>query len=162
MTWCRFLPRVLYFVQNWWPATVEPTLTPYASGEYKLSLFDGCVLRDIGVVVPIARHKRILDDLHETHQGTSRIKARARMVVWQPGLNKSVEEMVSNCLPCWLSRPLHHCHQFTSSVVNSTDAIVQTSCKLCRATTQLHVDNHCGCFLKITRDYSSKECHFRC
>ena len=77
MTQHRLLPRVLYFVQNWWPATVEPTLTPYASGEYKLSLFDGCVLWEIGVVVPIAGCKRILDGLHKAHQGASWMKARA-------------------------------------------------------------------------------------
>ena len=43
---------------------------------------DGCVLWGNRVVILIAGRKRILDDLHETHQGASRMKARARMVVW--------------------------------------------------------------------------------
>ena len=63
----KVLSRVLYFVQNAWPATVEPTLTPYVSRKYELSLLNGCVLWDTRVVVPTAGYKRILDDLHETH-----------------------------------------------------------------------------------------------
>ena len=58
------------------------------------------------VIVPSAGCKRILDDLHETHQGASRMKARAQMVVWWPGLDKSIEEIVSNCSACQASRPL--------------------------------------------------------
>ena len=34
------------------------------------------------------------------------MKARARMVVWWPGLDKSIEEIVSNCSACQASRPL--------------------------------------------------------
>ena len=102
----KVLSRVLYFVQNGWPATVEQTLKPYASRKYELSSLNGCVLWGTRVVVPTAGHRRILDDLHETHQGASRMKARARMVVWWPGLDKSIEEMVSNCLSCQSSRPL--------------------------------------------------------
>ena len=34
------------------------------------------------------------------------MKARARMVVWWTGLDKSIEKMVSNCLSCQSSRPL--------------------------------------------------------
>ena len=85
---------------------VEPALMPYAPRKYELSLLDGCVLWGTRVVIPTAGRKRILDDLHETHQGASQMKARARMVVWWPGLDKSIEQMVSNCLPCQSSRPL--------------------------------------------------------
>ena len=67
----KILSRVLYFVQNGWPATIEQTLKPYASRKYKLSSLNGCVLWGTRVVVPTAGHKRILDDLHETHQGAS-------------------------------------------------------------------------------------------
>ena len=90
----KVLSRVLYFVQNGWPATVEQTLKPYASRKYELSSLNGCVLWGTRVVVPMAGHKRILDGLHETHQDDSRMKARAQMVVWRPGLDKSIEKMV--------------------------------------------------------------------
>ena len=102
----KVLSKVLYFVQKGWPATVESALKSYASRKYELSSLDGCVLWGTRVVIPTAGRKRILDDLHETHQGASRMKARARMVVWWPGLDKSIEEMVSNCLSCQSSRPL--------------------------------------------------------
>ena len=102
----KVLSRVLYFVQNGWPATVEQTLKPYASRKYELSSLNGCVLWGTRVVVPTAGRKRLLDDLHETHQGASRMKARVQMVVWWPGLDMSIEEMMSNCLSCQSSRPL--------------------------------------------------------
>ena len=65
------LSRVLYFVQKGWPATVEPNLRPYASRKHELSSLNGCILWGTRVVVPTAGHKRILNDLHETHQGAS-------------------------------------------------------------------------------------------
>ena len=102
----KVLSKVLYFVQKGWPATVESALKSYASRKYELSSLDGCVLWGTRVVIPTAGRKRILDDLHETHQGASRMKARAQMVVWWPGLDKSIEEMVSNCPSCQSSRPL--------------------------------------------------------
>ena len=106
----KVLSKVLYFVLKGWPATVEPALTPYASRKYELSSLDGCVLWSTRVVIPTAGRKRTLDDLHETHQGASQMKARARMVVWWPGLDKSIEdlEIVSNCFSCQSSRPLPH------------------------------------------------------
>ena len=64
---------------------VELALMSYAPRKYKLSLLDGCVLWGTRVVIPTAGRKRILDDLRETHQGASQMKARARMVVWWPG-----------------------------------------------------------------------------
>ena len=67
----KVLSRVLCFVQNGWPATVEPTLTPYVSRKYELSSLNGYALWDARVVVPTAGYKIILDDLHETHQGAS-------------------------------------------------------------------------------------------
>ena len=73
-------------------------------------------------IVPSAGRKRILDDLHETHQGASRMKARARMVVWWPGLDKSIEKLVSNCSACQASRPLPP----SAPLVNSTEGMVQT------------------------------------
>ena len=102
----KMLSKVLYFVQKGWPATVEPALKSYASRKYELSSLDCCVLWGTRVVIPTAGRKRKLDDLHETHQGASRMKARARMVVWWPRLDKSIEEMVSNCPSCQLSRPI--------------------------------------------------------
>lgn len=102
----RELSKVLYYVQNGWPGKVEPSLQPYASRKNELSSLDGCVLWGTRVIMPTAGRSRILDDLHETHQGASRMKARARMVVWWPQLDKTIEQIVSNCLTCQASRPL--------------------------------------------------------
>ena len=65
------LSRVLHFAQNGWPESVDPALRPYASKKHELSSLDGCVLWGTRVIIPPAGRKRILDDLHEAHQGAS-------------------------------------------------------------------------------------------
>ena len=100
------LSRVLHFVQNGWPESVDPALRPYASKKHELSSLDGCVLWGTRVIIPPAGRKRILDDLHEAHQGASRMKARARMVVWWPQLDKAIEDIVRTCSACQASKPL--------------------------------------------------------
>ena len=42
----------------------------------------------------------ILSELHGGHPGVSRMKAVARGLVWWPGLNGMVEEVVKNCPEC--------------------------------------------------------------
>jgi len=56
--------------------------------------------------IPTAGCKAILEELHESHQGASRMKGRARIVVWWPNLDKEIEDLVSSCNACQSSRSL--------------------------------------------------------
>ena len=67
---------------------------------------DGCVLWGNRVVIPAAGRQQILEELHESRQGASRMKGRAIMVVWWPNLDKDIENLVSNCTACQSSRSL--------------------------------------------------------
>ena len=44
--------------------------------------------------------KKVLSDLHSSHQGMDRTKRRARQTVFWPGLNRDIEHMISNCEKC--------------------------------------------------------------
>ncbi len=51
-------------------------------------------------MVPQQLRRRVLDICHEGHLGVVKSKQLLRSKVWFPGIDKSVEDMISNCLPC--------------------------------------------------------------
>ncbi|XP_055543773.1 uncharacterized protein K02A2.6-like [Wyeomyia smithii] len=70
----------------------------------EFSLQKGCLLRGIRVYVPARLRKRVLDELHSTHYGTTRTKSLARGYCWWSGIDRDIEEMVSNCADCQIVR----------------------------------------------------------
>ncbi|XP_065094201.1 uncharacterized protein K02A2.6-like [Ochlerotatus camptorhynchus] len=66
----------------------------------ELSIQNGCLLRGIRVYVPTVLRKRVLDELHSTHFGTTRTKSLARGYCWWPGLDREIEELIANCADC--------------------------------------------------------------
>ncbi|XP_032068551.1 uncharacterized protein K02A2.6-like, partial [Thamnophis elegans] len=57
------------------------------------------------VVIPTVLQQQILQRLHESHPGVSRMKALARSFVWWPGLDADIEDWVAKCETCQQSRP---------------------------------------------------------
>ena len=100
------LSQVHAYVLRGWPASVDPSFNPYSSRRHKLSVCNGCVLWGNRVIISKADRQRILEELHDSHQGMSRRKERARMVVWWPSLDKDIEAMASCCITCQASRNL--------------------------------------------------------
>ncbi|XP_058816755.1 uncharacterized protein K02A2.6-like [Topomyia yanbarensis] len=73
--------------------------------QIEFSLQKGCLLRGIRVYVPAILRKRVLEELHSTHFGTTRTKSLARGYCWWVGMDREIEEMVSNCAECQSVRP---------------------------------------------------------
>ena len=72
------LSKVRRYVMVGWPETdLSPEFKPYRSRRQELSILDGCVLWGSRVVVPPQGRKAALDELHETHPGSSKMKALA-------------------------------------------------------------------------------------
>ena len=108
------LSLVFQYIQRGWPARVQrDDLRPYISRRAQLSSHDGCVLLSSRLVVPPSCQGRVMDLLHETHPGISRMKALARSYIWWPGMDLQLEEQVQACQPCQLHQknpaqaPLH-------------------------------------------------------
>ena len=96
-----------FLCSQWlWPTTVDSSFNPFSSRRHELSVCNGCVLWGNRVIIPKSGHQTILDELHDSHQGTSCMKERARMVVWWPRLDKQIEAMASSCVKCQAARNL--------------------------------------------------------
>ena len=88
------------------PSTeLDSSLVPYKSRVKELSVVDGCILWGARVVVPQQGRKAVLDELHETHPGCSKMKALARSYVWWPKMDSDIENMIKHCQVCQESRP---------------------------------------------------------
>ena len=107
------LSQVRRYLMVGWPDSVSTDLKHYQNRSTELSTLDGCVLWGARVIVPPQGRAVVLDELHETHPGCTRMKALARSYIWWPKMDQDIEELVKKCQVCQESRtsppsaPLH-------------------------------------------------------
>ena len=110
------LAKVRYFVLSGWPFSLhgQPAeIKPFWNRKYELSVQDDVLLWGSRVVVPDQAQLKVLELLHETHIGISRMKSLARQFVWWPNMDAVIEQYVKNCTTCQVSAkdppatPLH-------------------------------------------------------
>ena len=102
----KTLSQVKRFILIGWPENLkDKELKPFFTRRDELSLLDGCVLWGTRVIVPPQGRKAILNELHETHPGASRMKTLARAYIWWPNMDADIEQLVRACSVCQESRP---------------------------------------------------------
>ena len=108
------LSKVRRYVLVGWPETeLTAEFKPYRSRWQELSILDGCILWGSRVVIPPQGRKAALDELHETHPGSSKMKSLARSYIWWPKMDQEIEDLVKRCNTCQETRsspasaPLH-------------------------------------------------------
>ncbi|XP_058868762.1 uncharacterized protein K02A2.6-like [Acipenser ruthenus] len=74
--------------------------TPFYARRHELSVYQGCLMWGIRVVIPAKLRSRVLDMLHEGHSGVVRMKAIARSYIWWPGIDTQIEEKAKSCTSC--------------------------------------------------------------
>ena len=77
---------------------------PYVSRKNELSVLDGCLLWASRVIVPPQGRQSVLEELHESHSGTRKMKALAQSYIWWPGMDTQITDMVKTCHVCQESR----------------------------------------------------------
>ena len=73
--------KVKKYVLSGWPSSsssLEEDFKPYKTRQNELSVEDGCVLWGSRVVIPPQGRKLVLEELHDTHPGSTKMKALAR------------------------------------------------------------------------------------
>ena len=108
------LSQILRYTLEGWPREgITEEFKTYHAKKLELSVEDGCLLWGARVVIPTQLREKVLEELHEAHPGTSRMKALARSFVWWPSMDKEIEKKVKTCQQCQLHQsapqeaPLH-------------------------------------------------------
>ena len=109
----RILAKVREMVQKGWNNTGEESIQPYQCRRDELSVHAGCVMLGNRVVIPLAGRKHIIEQLHQSHPGITRMKGLAQSFVWWPVMDSELESKVKSCPSCQLQQdnpakaPLH-------------------------------------------------------
>ena len=91
-----------------WPDDIKDVpkaLRPYHGQRDSLTVEDGLILRGEAIIVPPGERKKVLEQIHQGHLGTSKCQYRARQCVYWPGINKDIEQLVEACATCQRHRP---------------------------------------------------------
>ena len=86
-----------------WPDDIKVVphlLYPYWQHQETLTIEDGLVICGEALIVPPSEWERILQQLHQFHQGTTKAHSFTHGCVFWPGINKAIEESVWQCETC--------------------------------------------------------------
>ncbi|XP_044180982.1 uncharacterized protein K02A2.6-like [Acropora millepora] len=84
--------------QQW--QKVSNDVSAFKHVRQELSVANGVILRGTRIVIPETLRNKIVTLAHSGHQGIVKTKCLLRESVWFPGMDRMVEEMVSQCIPC--------------------------------------------------------------
>ena len=92
-------------MSGWPDHSLGAQFQPFSSRKCELSVLDGCILWGSRVVVPPQGRQPLLEELHETHPGITKMKGLARAYLWWPKMDAQIEDRVKTCDICQRSRP---------------------------------------------------------
>ena len=97
------LALLKHTIMQGWPKPIKqvpPELQPFWIFREELTVEDGLLLKGTRIVIPNKQCKAILKLLHEGHLSLSKCKLRAKEIVYWPGLNDQLEDLVLNFELC--------------------------------------------------------------
>ena len=99
------LIKVFRYTLSGWPdSTGDILLLPYYKRREEISIDSGCLLLGPRVVIPQRLRRSILEELHVSHPGITKMKALGRSYVWWPSIDNDIEDTVNNCTTCQAMR----------------------------------------------------------
>ena len=97
------LSKVYNFIVCGWPLSlslVPNEVKPFYNKRFDLTVFNGCLLLGLKVVIPQKYQQAMLELLHEGHPGMTRMKSLARLHVWWPSIISDIEQAVQTYTNC--------------------------------------------------------------
>ena len=88
---------IVLHIQNGW---IDPDTTkakPYLTVKDLLTLNNELISKDLCVAIPATLRSEILNILHQGHIGIYRTQLSARNIVYWPGINEYVTELIIEC-----------------------------------------------------------------
>ena len=86
-----------------WPDDIKDVpkaLRPYHGQCDSLTVEDGLILCGEAIIVPPGKRKKVLEQIHQGHLGTSKCQYRVRQGVYLPGINKEIKQLVEASTTC--------------------------------------------------------------
>ena len=102
------LSALAHIIIAGWPDNIKDVpkaLRPYHGQCDSVTVEDELILRGEAIIVPPGERKKVLEQIHQGHLGTSKCQYRARQCVYWPGINKDIEQLVEACTTCQRHRP---------------------------------------------------------
>ena len=97
------LQKLKRTIQQGWPRkrqSILPDLVPYWNIRDELHEADGLIFFGERLIIPHKLQHDMLELIHESHLGAEKCKARARSVMYWPGMAADIEATVSKCSIC--------------------------------------------------------------
>ena len=98
------LGKAFSFIQHGWTKAPTPTTDRELEKLYNhrdsLTTVQSCILFGERLVIPKHLRKRCLQQHHQVHPGTQRMKAIARAYVYWPSIDSEIAEFVKSCQDC--------------------------------------------------------------
>ena len=97
------LQTLLKYIQHGWPKErnqLPEKIKPYYIHCQESTYSNGIVFRDIRMIVPNSLRLEMKKLLHTGHLGIVKIKNRAREIIYWPGINSDIENIVNSCEAC--------------------------------------------------------------
>ncbi|UYV84632.1 hypothetical protein LAZ67_X002921, partial [Cordylochernes scorpioides] len=101
---CSLCPEIIALKEQLmkpWSNNESSQLNKYFRLRKDLSVQEDLILNEKGkILVPVSLRNKLLFFAHKAHQGMVRTKQRLRESYWWPGMDKDVEDLVTNCWVC--------------------------------------------------------------
>lgn len=94
------LSKLLLYNLTEWPAQIDEFLKPYSMQNQEISVDNGILFWGSRVIILEKLRTKLLEEIHATHLGASKMKMLARQYFWFPNLDKQLEQILKNCEIC--------------------------------------------------------------
>lgn len=95
--------RLKQTILKGWPdskSKLPKELTPFFNFLDELVIQDGLIFKGNRVLIPKAMQRRMVEMIHGAHSGVNACVAKARELMFWPGMTSQIRDHVSNCLAC--------------------------------------------------------------
>ena len=102
--------QLLHYVREGFPdhrSQLPDECRAYWNVRGQLSVDDDLVVYGCRLVIPPALRKQVLSELHASHQGRLRTKQRAKLIVYWPGMDNEIDNVILGCKMCQDNLPSH-------------------------------------------------------
>ena len=105
------MQQLIAVIKEGWPDhrdSFPPAVKPFWNYRNELSVMEGLVFKGERIVIPVALIKDMLKRVHIGHMGMVKCKNRAKEVMFWPGMNSQIEDIVSSCPACTEHQSSNH------------------------------------------------------